>query len=373
MRIAAVTASVLLLEAIALAQRPEVLVSSASVRLIRKPVPTHVVFVENLRVAWLAEWEFTLAPAARPDRPGTRSHYPRLDVPLGREDGPIAPARSPGGVRAFHLQSDDASPQVASLTLAVFTDGVVDGTLEAVTAFRNAQAALVTDLVAWQTVFNALPRTEPNALVMLRAGRDAARKNRPDDPSRIRSQVTQWLEGARPRGWVFNAAESLREAIPKRLSAAARYRDGAAAALQDRATLGTNLARFATARAASGQEQHLIALVENLRDQPLEAFDLDIYDGPDARYPSSGRGYDACGVGRAGAGTGRIARGETREIDLGSTNGAEDRPLPVVVIKLAIWADQSWEGNAEARADRLRRRAGTSSAHATCAGRTSID
>jgi hypothetical protein len=349
-----------------LTQRPEVLVSSASVRVIRKPVQIQVVYIENLRPARLVEWEFALAPAATPDRPSGHSHYFRIDGPFVRDDGPIASARSAGSVRPFRVQADDGSPHVASMTLAVFADGVVDGTLAAVTTFRDKQAALVADLVAWQVVFNALPRTEPDALAMLRQHRDAAVRQRPEDVSRIRGQVTGWLEGARPRGWIFSVAESLKQAIPERLATATRYRDGAIAALQDRAALGTNLTSFVSARAASGQGQNLMALVENLRDTPLEAFDLEIYDSPASRYPSSGRSYDACGVSRGQPGSGRVVRGETREIDLGPADSSEDRPLPVIVIKMAIWADQSWEGDPDMRAERLRQRVSTSRPNTNC-------
>jgi hypothetical protein len=356
LRVLSVAAGVTLLGASA-PQRPEVVVSSATVRVVRKPIAAQVVFVENLRPARLVEWEFALAPATTPDRPATHSHYSRTAGPFSPGDGPIEAANGrAAAVRRFRVDTSDAAPQVASLTLVVFADGMVDGTLAAVTEFRRKQAALVTDLTVWQTGLDALPKSEADALRYLRQQRDAAIRDRPQDPSGIRGRVTQWLEGARPRGWAFTAADSLKREITDRLSAAIRYRSGADGALRDRAALGTNLAASVAVRPQSGQGLEFVALIENLRDTPLEAWELAIYDGPASRYPSSSRTEDACAVVDDQPGRGRIARNEVREISLGPADGAADSALPIAVVKTAIWSDLSWEGDPQARAERLRSR-----------------
>jgi len=356
LRFLSVAAGVTLLGASA-PQRLEVVVSSATVRVVRKAVTTQVVFVENLRVARLVEWEFALAPATSPDRPATYSHYSRTAGPFSPGDGPIEAANRRGAaVRRFRVDASDAAPQVASMTLVVFADGMVDGTLAAVTEFRRKQAALLTDLAAWQAGLDALPRSEADALGHLRHQRDAAIQDRPQDPSGIRGRVTQWLEGARPRGWTFTAADSLKNEIADRLSAAIRYRSGADAALRDRAALGTNLSASVAVHPQSGQRLEFVALVENLRESPLEAWELAIYDGPTSRYPSSSRSADACVVPDDQPGQGRIVRNEVREIPLGPADGAEDKPLPIAVVATAIWSDLAWEGDPDARARLLRRR-----------------
>jgi len=107
---------------------------------------------------------------------------------------------------------------------------------------------------------------------------------------------------------------------------------------------------MATARAAAEQRFDLIAIVENQREGPLEAWEVVVYDGPASRFPKSESSHDACiSLGDQG-----IARGESSEVYLGPAEEAP--PLPFVVLTMATWADLSWEGDPEARARLLRRR-----------------
>jgi hypothetical protein len=299
---------------------PTGLVSSATVRVIRKPVHVQFVYIEPLREVPLVEWTFALARATSPDVPALHGHRLRHDFLPPPAQGPTKRPE----VRVHRVAVDDAMPMVARMTLAVFADGVLDGTASRV-----------------------------GGLAYLRQQRDAAVRLRPDDPSRVRGRITQWLEGPRPRGWAFRQADALKDDVKTRLAAATRYRDAASAAIRA-GHPGSQLSALVTARAAAGQGLDIVALVRNLRDTPLEAWDLAIHDGPASQHPESGRAWDGCG-----ARDGRLARDDVREVYLEPGDGPEDRPLPVLVIKSAIWADQSWEGDAAAHAEQLRRRAAT--------------
>lgn len=307
-------------------------VTSATVRVIRKPVDAQFIYVENRRGVPLVEWRIELLSAENRGRMTTVRNY---RGGFGLPEGPIAPHERRQQRVEWRGQRLAAT---ANVKLVVFADGSYAGTTEGIAEFLREQDALAADLTYWQRTLRDLPRTSPAAAqeYLREKARERAQVDS-SDASHIRGSIPDWSGPNRSADWVFTRANhALREA-GERLEEVASYRKHAD---------GDTAAEHAVAVwTASGQGTNFVAVIENLRDTPLEAFQFDFYKSPASRS-AGGIGFDACtNLDDASQPRGRLSRHETREYDIGPADDLPDSATPKAVVSFALWRDLSWEGS----------------------------
>jgi hypothetical protein len=313
-------------------------VTSATARVIRKPVDAHFIHVENRRDVPLVEWRIELRSAENRRMLSTGRDY---RGGFGLPEGPIAPHER----RQERLTwRGERLAATAAIKLVVFADGSHAGSPEGVAEFRREQEALITDLTYWQRTLQELPRTSvPAAQQYLREKARERALVDDSDPSIIRGSIESWFGPNRPSDWPFMRANHALREIAERLADATSYRK--------HVNSDTAPEHAVAVWTASGQGTDFFAVVENLRDTPLEAFQLEMHD-PLSPNAVAGFGSDAC-VNLNDAGPdGRLNRNETREIGIRPADDRLDDAAPRAVLSFALWKDLSWEGSRDEH-DRL--------------------
>jgi hypothetical protein len=324
-------------------------VRGASIQVVRRAVDLAWVAIHNRRDAPLVEWQITFYRDATFRSASATSHYWRTETPASATDGPIGP----GEVRRQRATGSAAAPGAAArATLAVFADGTYDGEPKSVAEFLTRQRALAADLIYWRDLFAAMPPDdEAAAKAHLRKSTLERRIQAADDPSKLRGQVEQWVDGDRLPNWVYTMANSRREEMAMSLARAERY-------LAQRGSLGTWNGSQPAAEVAiqPGVGADLVLIIQNLRDVPLEAWRCTVTK-PGARTPDQGRGFDANGPSHG------LGPRAVTESYLGAADDMADANLPTANLTLAVWNDLSFEGSPSERDDLFRDRESEAAAY----------
>jgi hypothetical protein len=333
-RVLAVVVASVVVTAGAQTPPPTTPVTSATVRMIRKPVDVQFIHIENLRKVPLLEIKLALIQSTM------GQNFAETQA------GPIAP----GDTRRVRAQRYGTAAPSARVTLAVFADGSHVGAPDEVAAWRQDQQALVEDLSYWQKALSALPRSSPlTAQVYVRERMQERQKAVPGDPSAIRQRLSNALSPVQGPSRVFVFADATLLEIAQQLAAATPF--------QKHLTSDISAVDQAVGvRAAAGQGSDFVAVVQNLRAIRLEAWSLEFYDPPTSRFPRAGNGFDAGSMLEDGRPGGRLNLNETREMHFGQADDLPDAAMPRAALALALWDDLTWEGSADARARTLRSR-----------------
>jgi hypothetical protein len=319
-------------------------VTSATVRVIRKAADVQFVYVENRRDVPIIEWKITLRSAeARGGMVVSQSYDPKN---ARSEDRPIAPGETRRQRVKWQGQRLTATPIV---DLVVFADGSHAGTDIAVAAFSKEREALAADLLYWQRTLQDVPRNSPREAETYLRGKVRERLQvDPRDPSQFSSHIGGWFGPMRAADWVYTMTDSALRDLPARIDAAVRYR----AHSTSRATVE----QAVDVRTLIGLGSEFVAVVENLRDTPLEAWDFDIYDSPASRFAHGSQGFDAGAAIDDGQPGGRLRRYDVREVGIKAADDVPDAEMPRVVLRFALWSDLTYEGPAAKRDEHFRLR-----------------
>jgi hypothetical protein len=235
----------------------------------------------------------------------------------------------------------------AAITLAVFADGFVEGTPDQVEAWRTRRREQIDDLAYWVRAFDGMPRINEPAVRDYVATRVLERaREAPTDPSTMRDRLQRVLElyPSGPDVWI--GLDRLR-ADARRDLAEPPAKPPAAFVAQPPAVI-TDVA-LTWERSAPTE---FVATIENLRDVPIEAFELTLLDRVSNRVLLD-QGMDFCLSEPLPAerGLGRIQSHEVREVPLGRSPDAG-----VLRLRYVLFDDLSFEGSSEGRDYLLRNR-----------------
>jgi len=320
-----------------------------SVRISVRPVATTRlrVTIENLRDSPLVESTIGLfAPGdARPRSEQFNNFGGYLGGPETPGLGPLPVA--PHEQRVIDVEVPDSQLQwKPMLTLVSFANGYYEGTLDALTPWREARQKQVDDLNFWLHAIDTLPS----------GSADAARRYLREQAIKRAGQATDGASSLRDRMWtIANGTGTL----PDLLATVNRARETASrqhAALQP--SLAGPLSERRVASVALSFEPSAatkyVVVIENAGTRPLEAWAWDYID-PRTGKTRGGESTDMGGVHADGVpGRGHILPGEVREHPFGHeiVNGE----MPSIKLKYALFDDLSFEGSATDRDALFRQR-----------------
>ena len=320
-------------------------IRGATIALVPKTVTVRSVTIENRRQSRLLAWAIRT-----PGAPGTGSVVSSSDftwqiVGARSDSGPMEPGQQ--RVLEVPLTPGTNSPPPI-LDLAVFADGVIDGTAEGIARWRNERREHAEDAGYWRDAFAKMPRESEARAKEYLAARAAERAAvAPTDHSGTRGRLFRlWYETPQPPGFVFAIVGSIEKE-------AARQAEVLTRTLAARQSL-ESAAPVSIASRPSTRTHHVVA-ISNLRDSPIEAVAFDHYP-PGIDRPSGGVSMDFCTTDPAARdGRGRIAPGETREFPF-SRQIPDPGRLPTVRLRYVLFDDLSFEGRGADRDELFRRR-----------------
>lgn len=320
-------------------------IRGATIALVPKTVVVQTVTLENRRQSRLLAWAVRTTGG-----PGTGSIVSSSDFTwqaVGpRPDGPIEPGKQ--RVLEVQLTPGTSSPPPSTLELAVFADGVIDGTAVGITRWRNERREHAEDAGYWRDAFAKMPRESEERAKAYLAARVAERSAVAlTDHSGTRGRLFRlWRETPQPPGFVFAIVDSIEKEAARQAEVLTRTQ-AAPQSLESAAPVSI-------ASRPSTRTNYVIA-ISNLRDSPIEAVAFDHYPYGTDR-PSGGESMDFCTTDPAArAGRGRIGPGETREFPF-SREIADSAALPKVRLRYVLFDDLSFEGRGADRDELFRRR-----------------
>ena len=328
-------------------------ITGARVTVVPKTTAALKATVENRRNSPLVTIELGLSRRGQSAPFETHGRYfsgpPRTD---GRDSSPI----QPNSRRVLDLVLRNAADvETLAVILAVFEDGSAEGAPAALDTWRTARKERRDDLTYWVQAFEAMPRiSEPDlrrflAARVLERGRQAT-----NDPSTVRARLQQLLQ-AHPYGpEVWAHLDRLRATVRGELAAVPAE---PAAGVEGRAAAAVSSVVVSWERTDATEH---VAVIENLRNVPIEAFGLERAD-PVSGRSNGGQRSDFCLAEREPAtpGHSRIQPNEKREVRLGSAPGDE-----ILRLSFVLFDDLSFEGRSDHRDELLRDREARASDYA---------
>jgi hypothetical protein len=335
-------AAVVVLQAAAAA--PEV--KGARITLAPKTTAALTVTIENRRTSPIVEIRIGVTSRRPSDGSETFNHYFHPPLPGGRPDHPPI---EPNTRRVLELVLRNGSDvETVAPTLVAFADGSVEGSPRELAEWRKARRERVEDLDYWVRAFESMPRiSETDARAFLTARLVERASQAVKDSSTVRSRLQRVLQQYPSGPDVWFPLDRLRADARREL----------AALPPEPPTLSTT-SGAADPSAGVGLSwkpsaaKEFVAVVENLRDVPIEAYRLEVVDPVTAR-PRSAQGSDFCLGERTPIerGRGRIEPHEPREVFLGST--VRDG---ILRLSFVLFDDLSFEGSPEQRDELLKDR-----------------
>ena len=325
-------------------------VTSATARVIRKTVDAQFVHIENRRNVPLVQSTIELRSAQGRGGLTVGRHYQGR---TGTADAPIAPNE----LRPYRVSwHGEGLAATATVKLVLFADGSHAGSVDGLAEFRKEQEALIADLTFWQRTLQELPQTSRTAAheyLREKVRERAVVESR--DRADIRGQIEDWFGPYRSTDWPFVRAKDALRQVTERLDDATRYR----AHVDDDTAPEYAVAVWV----ASGHASDFVAVVENLRDTPLEAFELEYSDSTTTR-PRGGVMSDAPFALLDDPRPGGRNSGQVREFEIGPADDLPDAAMPKATLSFALWRDLSWEGSTDSRARLFKQRQERAEQHA---------
>ena len=318
----------------ALGAAQDAAIRGATIALVPKTVAVQTVTIENRRQSPLLAWAIRTGHSVR------TSDFTWQIVRPGADHGPIDPGKQRVFDVELQLTPGVNSAPPSTLELAVFADGVVEGTAAAIERWRSERREHADDAVYWREAFEKMPRDSEERAKQYLAARVAERAAVVrEDRSGTRGRLFRlWHETPQPPGWVFAVVESI-EKEAMRQAEVLNWKVAVPQSLESAAPL------LITSR-PSTKTDYVVA-IRNLRETPIEELAYDYYE-PGNDRPSGGV---AARAGRDGL----IAAGQTREFQ--SSRAIKDPALlPSVKLRYVLFDDLVFEGPASERAELFRRR-----------------
>jgi hypothetical protein len=340
----AIGAALVGLQVSAPAPVPEI--KGARITLAPKTAPALTVTIENRRSSPIIEARIGVTRPRQSAPSETFAHYFHAPLPGGPPDNaPIEPNTR----RVLDLVlRNGTNIETVALTLVAFADGSAEGAPRELGEWRKARRERVEDLDYWVRAFEAMPRiSEPDARAflaerLLERGRQAA-----NDPSTVRSRLQRVLDEYAFGPQIWMPLDRLRADVRRELAALPPEPPSRA----DGPDAAGSIAGVVLSWERSSAKE-FVAVIENLRDVPIEAYGLQLVDPVTAR-PRSAHRSDFCLSEREPIerGRGRIQPRETREVFLGSKPGDA-----ILRLSFVLFDDLSFEGSPAERDDLLQER-----------------
>jgi hypothetical protein len=317
-------------------------ITGARVTLVPKTVAGLSVTLENRRTSPLVECAIGTTQPGESAPSVIYSYYFSGAYPGRPDAGPL----QPNARRDLELvPRNGTGMERPAMTLAVFADGFVEGTPDQVEAWRTRRREQIDDLAYWVRAFDGMPRINEPAVRDYVAARVLERaREAPTDPSTTRDRLQRVLElyPSGPEVWI--GLDRLRDDTRRDLAGQPAKPPAANGAQPPAVISGVAL----TWERSAATE--LVATIENLRDVPIEAFELKLVD-PATKRVLLDQGADFCLSDPLPAerGSGRIQPHEVREVPLGSSH--DDGVLRLAYV---LFDDLSFEGSSEGREYLLR-------------------
>jgi hypothetical protein len=271
--------------------------------------------------------------------------------PEGRDSSPLPP----NARRVLDLVLRNGSDiETLAVILAVFEDGLAEGTPAALAAWRKTRDERREDLKYWAQALEAMPRISEPALREFLAARISERgREAAEDRSTVRSSLQRLLHQNPSGPEVWLPLDRLLATVRRELAAIPPEppRTG-------EVTAGGSVPGVVLSWERSAATER-VAVIENLRNIPIEAFGLEHVD-PVSGLPVGGQRSDFC-LGEPvhdTTGGGRIQPKEVREVHLSGAAGHEVR------LSFVLFDDLSFEGRADERDQLLRAREATAADYA---------
>jgi len=328
-------------------------ITGARVTLVPKTSAALKVTVENRRPSPLVRIEIGLTRPGQSAPLETFGRYFSGPPRAGEQDSSPVQANTR---RTFDLVLRNGSDiETVAVTLAVFEDGSAEGTPGALEAWRKGRDERADDLKYWVQAFEKMPRiSEPDLRQFLAARVQERGRQAPQDPSTVRARVQRLLQQNPSGPDVWTPLDRLRATVRAEL---ADVPSEPTAGAESRAAGPVSGVVLSWERADATEH---VAVIENLRDVPIEAFGLETVD-PVSGRPSGGQRSDFCLAEREPVtlGRNRIQPHEVREVPLGRSPGSE-----VLQLSFVLFDDLSFEGRPDQRDELLRDREATASDYA---------
>ena len=311
-------------------------IKSASIALERKTSPIEIVTLENKRDSPLVAWHIALQGGEGKGGLTHTSDFSWQNRPAGMTGGPIKPQER----RQVEIELRDPDVGSPTLTLALFEDGYIEGTPEAIDLWQKQRRDRADDAHYWIRVFANLPagsESESRRYLEIHAAERAAEGG--SDPSGLRIRLSNALRVSRQPGSLLNEVEKLSQEASRQYDALTR-RPARAPALEVSTPVALSSRREAIAE--------YVVVIRNLRNVPIEAVGFELLD-PVSLKPRSGQGADfgVSEIGTRTGNTGRIGGGDSREFPLASKT--PDGSPPVPRLTFVMFDDLTYEGSSASR------------------------
>jgi len=312
-------------------------ITGAQIGLETKSVPVEVVTLENRRNSPLVAWQIALTINGKGSLIHT-SDFSWQSVPASPTSGPIPPRSQ----RVIEIDIRDRPDGVAPTPrFALFEDGYLEGTPEAIEQWQRQRRERADDAQYWVRVFAGLPAgadIDQRRYLEIQAAERAAQAGH--DPSGLRSRLSNLLRVWRQPG-LFEAIEPISKEAARQYNAFTRP-PANAPALEASAPVVVSSRRDA--------RSEYVVVIRNLRDLAIEAVAFDLLD-PVTGKPQGGQGADYGGtdIGTRTGNTGRIGGGDSREFPV-LGKGVDGSPPQVPRLALVMFEDLTYEGSVERRA-----------------------
>ena len=320
-------------------------IRGASIALVPRTVAVQLITLENRRQSPLMAWEIRTTGNPAHGSIVSNSDFTRQTVSPGPDSGPIPPGKP--RMLEVQLSPGTSSPPTSTLELAVFADGVIDGTVAGIARWQHERREYAEDVGYWRDAFAKMPRTSDQLAKEYLAARVAERSAVANsDHSGVRGHLARlWHQTPQAPGFVLAMVESIEKDMARQ--AAMLTRAQPPPSLQSAAPVSLT-SRLLT-------KTHYVVALRNLRDSPIEAVAFDYFE-PGSERPSGGQSMDFCTTDPAARdGFGRINPGETRESRF-SRDIAHSAAVPKIMLRFVLFDDLSFEGRSADRDELLRRR-----------------
>lgn len=311
-------------------------IRGASIALETKSSPIEIVTLENKRDSPLVAWQIGLTRDSKPLLTHSSDFTWQTIHPFSKS-GPI----KPGERRVIEINiRDRADIGSATLKLAVFDDGYIDGVTDAIEPWQKLHRERADDAAYWTRTLEAIPVAEDAELrryLETKVGERAAEA--PTDPSGIRNRLANFLRNSTQPGSLAGGIQSTRKETARLYDVLTR-RPSRAPSLEASIPVVVSSKRDVTTE--------YVAVVRNLREVAIEAVGFELLD-PLSQRPTSGQTADYC------CGTNRIGAGGTREFRLSSKVEDPVQP-PIGRLTFVMFDDLSFEGSSTRRAEVLTNR-----------------
>jgi hypothetical protein len=131
-------------------------IRGATIALVPKTVVVQTITIENRRQSQLLAWAIRTTVGPGTGSVVSSSDFTWQNAGARPDSGPIEPGKQ--RVLEVQVMPGTSSPPPSTLELAVFADGVIDGTAAGIARWRNERREHADDARYWRDAFAKMPR-----------------------------------------------------------------------------------------------------------------------------------------------------------------------------------------------------------------------